>query len=332
MAFGATITGLGAYVPSQRLTNADLAKRVDTDDHWIVTRTGIRERRIVDASEGTMHLAARAGREALAHAGIEPEDLDLIIVATTTPDLGFPPTAALVQGKLGAKNAAAFDINAVCSGFLQAYITAAQFIQAGAYQRILVIGAETLSRIVDYNDRSTCILFGDGAGAAVVERSDARYGLLDWVMYADGTGAPLVYCPRPDTPPATLQAIGGEPDPTIKQHGRAVFKVAVNGMTESVQLLLDRNGLSPEDIRVIVPHQANIRIMNAVAERLGLKQSQVATCIAEYGNTSAATIPLALHKWYHTEGLKPGDLVVFTAFAAGLLWGAALLRWGGGNG
>lgn len=329
MAFGATISGLGAYVPGRRLTNEELSQMVETNDAWIVTRTGIRERRIVDPSEGTLHLASRAGREALAHAGIEPEELDLIIVATATPDLTFPPTAALVQGKLGASRASAFDMNAVCSGFLQAYIMGAQFVQTGAYERVLVIGAETLSRIVDYKDRSTCILFGDGAGAAVLTRSDPRLGLLDFTMRADGTQAGLVYCPRPDTPAATLRAIGGLPEPTIKQDGQAVFKVAVTGMTEAVKGLLDRNGLTPSDLRVLVPHQANIRIMNAIAERLGIHESQVASCIAEYGNTSAATIPLALHKWYHTEGLKQGDLVMLTAFAGGLLWGAALLRWGG---
>ena len=328
MPFNATITGLGAYVPERRLTNADLERMVDTSGEWIVTRTGIRERRIADPAEGTSHLAKRAAREAIAQAGIEPEELDLIIVATSTPDLTFPPTAALVQGGLGAKRAAAFDLNAVCSGFLQAYVTAAQFIQTGAYRHVLGIGAETLSRIVDYEDRSTCILFGDGAGAAVLSRTSEDVGLIDFVLHADGTRAGLVYCPSPTSPEATLKSIGGIAKPTIRQDGRAVFKFAVNGMSESVLTLLERNGLRSEDVRLLVPHQANLRIMTAVAERVGVPVERTANCIAEYGNTSAATIPLALHKWFHTEGLQKGDLVVFTAFASGFLWGAALLRWG----
>lgn len=328
MAFRATIAGVGAYVPERRLTNEDLERMVDTSDGWIVTRTGIRERRIADPAEGTSHLAARAGREALAHAGLEPEELDLVIVATSTPDLTFPPTAALVQSNLGARRASAFDVNAVCSGFLQAYIVGAQFIASGAYRHVLVIGAETLSRIVDYTDRTTCILFGDGAGAVVLSRATGGNGLIDFVMQADGTHAGLVYAPHHNTPAATLKAIGGRPEPSIKQDGKAVFKFAVNGMTEAVSTLMARHGLGPEDVRVLVPHQANLRIMTAVAERLGLPSTRVATCIEEYGNTSAATIPLALHKWYHTEGLNPGDVVIFTAFASGFLWGAALLRWG----
>lgn len=328
MPFNATITGLGAYVPERKLTNNDLAQMVETNDAWIVTRTGIRERRIADPDEGTSHLAKRAAREALAHAGIEPEEVDLIVVATTTPDLTFPPTAALVQGRLGAKNAAAFDINAVCSGFLQAYITGAQFIQTGAYRHVLVIGAETLSRIVDYTDRSTCILFGDGAGAMVLSQATGPAGLIDFTMHADGTNPGLVHCPSPTSPASTLRLIGGLPSSTIKQDGRAVFKFAVNGMSGSVNTLLQRNGLTPKDVKLLVPHQANLRIMTAVAERVGIPETRVANCIEEYGNTSAATIPLALHKWYHTEGLRTGDLVVLTAFASGFLWGAALLRWG----
>lgn len=328
MGGGAIITGLGMHVPDNVLTNEDLEQIVDTNDEWIVTRTGIRERRIVDKHEGTSHLAVRAGEEALQHANVAAEDIDLIIVATSTSDLTFPPTAALVQGALQATHAAAFDINAVCSGFLQAYITGAQFIQSGAYERVLIIGAETLSRIVDYEDRSTCILFGDGAGAAVLQRGPEHLGLLDFTMHARGDKAGLVYAPRHNSPQLTLQSIGASPEPTIKQDGQAVFKMAVTGMVSSIKMLLERHSLQSDDIRLLVPHQANLRIMKAVARGIGMDEQRVANCIARYGNTSAATIPLALHTWYHTEGLEEGDFVLFTAFASGLLWGAALLRWG----
>lgn len=329
MPYGVAITGLGAYVPERRLTNDDLSKMVETNDEWIVTRTGIRERRVVNPDEGTSHLATRAAKEALEHAGIGPEELDLIIVATTTPDLTFPPTACLVQSNLGAKKANAFDMNAVCSGFLNALVTASQFLQGGAYRHVLVIGADTLTRVVDYTDRTTCILFGDGAGAAVLSRTDEPgEGLVDFTLTADGDKAGLVYCPKPASPAKTLEHIGADAKPYIHQDGRAVFRVAVQGMAEAVTTLLDRQNLSPDDVRVLVPHQANARIMDALAERLGIPSERVANCIAEYGNTSAATIPLALHKWYHTEGLKAGDHVMFTAFAGGLLWGAALWRWG----
>lgn len=329
MQYGVAITGLGAHVPERRLTNDDLSKMVETNDEWIVTRTGIRERRVIAPDEGTSHLATRAAQEALEHAGLDPEELDLILVATTTPDLTFPPTACLVQSNLGAKRANAFDMNAVCSGFLNALVTGAQFLLGGAYRHVLVIGADTLTRVVDYTDRTTCILFGDGAGAAVLSRTDKPgEGLIDFTLAADGDKAGLVYCPKPSSPAKTLEQIGADPKPYIHQDGRAVFKVAVQGMADAVTTLLERQGLTAHDLRVIVPHQANSRIMDALAERLGIPPERVANCIAEYGNTSAATIPLALHKWYHTQGLKAGDNVMFTAFAGGLIWGAALWRWG----
>lgn len=329
MPYGVSITGLGACAPERRLTNDDLSRMVDTNDKWIVTRTGIRERRVADPDEGTSHLATRAAEEALEDAGITPEDVDLIIVATTTPDLTFPPAACLVQGNLGAKRANAFDINAVCSGFLSALVVGSQFIQNGAYQHVLVIGAETLTRIVDYTDRTTCILFGDGAGAAVLSRAaECSVGLVDFTLAADGAKAGLACCPGPSPPVKTLAQIGADAKPYIQQDGRAVFRLAVQGMTDAVKTLLDRQGLSPDDLRVIVPHQANARIMEALADRLGISPERVASCIAEYGNTSAATIPLALHTWRHTESLSAGDYVMFTAFAGGLLWGAALWRWG----
>ncbi len=328
MRYGATITGVGAYVPEQRLTNDDLAKLVDTDDEWIRTRTGIRERRVAAPAEGTSHLAARAAREALDHAGLRPEEIGLILVATCTPDMVFPPTACLVQAQLGAVNANAFDVNAVCSGFLNALVTGAQFVQGGAYQHVLVIGAETLTRVVNYQDRNTCVLFGDGAGAVVLSRTTPDYGLLDFTLSANGELAGLLYCPSPITPAATREALAAHSEPYIWQNGKAVFKVAVNGMAGAVETLLQRQALSASQLRLLVPHQANRRIMGALADQLGLSTNQVASCIEEYGNTSAATIPLALHKSVHTSELSQGDLIMFTAFAGGLLWGAALLRWG----
>jgi 3-oxoacyl-[acyl-carrier-protein] synthase-3 len=327
--WGATISGVGGYVPERRLTNADLAHMVETTDEWITTRTGIRERRVIEAEEGSSHLATRAAREAIAHAGLHPSDIDLIIVATSTPDLAFPGVACLVQGALEAPGANAFDLNAVCVGFLSALVTGAQFVKNGVYRHALIIGVETLTRIVDYQDRSTCILFGDGAGAVVLSRTSPDYGLLDFTLHADGSQAGAAYCPRPDSPSATLEAMGARSAPYIWQNGKAIFKVAVNWMGDAVSTVLERQGLGVDDLRVLVPHQANQRIMAALAERLEIPQTKVASCIADYGNTSAATIPLALHKWVHTEGLAPGDRVMLCAFASGLHWGAALLRWGG---
>lgn len=327
MLYGAAITGVGAYLPEQRLTNEDLSCMVETNDHWIVSRTGIRERRIAPKDEGTSHLATRAAREAIAHAGLTPEAIDLIIVATSTPDMTFPPTACLVQAAIGATRANAFDLNGVCAGFLNAMITGAQFVQTGACRHVLVIGAETFSRLMNYEDRNTCVLFGDGAGAAVLSRTDAGSGLLDFVLQADGTGGNLIYCPSPGTPSQTLEALGASVDPYFYQNGKAVFKVAVNNMAEAVEQVLQRQGLTAADVTVLVPHQANQRIMGAIADRLQIGPERIANCIAEYGNTSAASIPLALHKWVHGEGLKAGDLVMFCAFGGGLMWGAALMRW-----
>lgn len=326
---GATITGIGINVPERRLTNADLERLVDTSDEWIITRTGIRERRLVAEGEGTSHLATRAARAALEDAGLEPEEVGLIIVATSTGDMTFPGVATLVQGALGATGANVFDLNAVCAGFLSALITATQFIENGVYEHALVIGAETLSSIVDYEDRSTAILFGDGAGAVVLSRAERGYGLVDFTMHADGSQANAAFCPRVGSPEATLEALEASAKPYIWQNGRAIFRVAVNWMGDAVRTLLERGELDASDLRVLVPHQANERIMSALAERLGVPGERVASCIEDYGNTSAATIPLALHRWVEDEGLEEGDLVMLCAFASGLHWGAGLLRWGG---
>lgn len=325
---GAYITGVGAYLPERRLTNEDLSRIVETDDTWILTRTGIRERRIVAEGQGTVDLATCAATEALGRAEIDPTDLDLIVVATSTPDLTFPPTACMVQSNLGAVNANAFDLNGVCSGFLNALVTGAQFIQASSFRHVLVVGAEVLSRIVNYQDRSTCILFGDGAGAVVLSRGEPGTGMLGFHLQADGDRANLAYCPHAASPTGTLERHGMGSAPYIWQDGRAVFKVAVTRMAESVETLLRQHGLSADDVRVVIPHQANQRITDALSDRLRIPRQKVATCIEKYGNTSAASIPLALHKWLHTEGLADGDLVMFCAFAGGLLWGASLFRWG----
>lgn len=327
MRYGAAITGVGAYVPDTVLTNEELSRMVETDDDWIVTRTGIHQRHIAAPGEGSSHLATRAAGEALARAGLAPGDLDLILVATCTPDMVFPSTAALVQGSLGASRAGAMDLNAACAGFIYALVTGAQFIENGACRHVLVVGAETFSRLLDYADRTTCILFGDGAGAVVLSRRDEGMGMLDFSLQADGTRGGMVHCPAPGSPRETLEALGASAAPHFRQDGRAVFRLAVGAMADAVQSLLERQGLGVADLRLLVPHQANRRIMGAVAERIGLPEERVATCIAECGNTSAASIPLALHRWLATGSLEEGDLVMFCGFGGGLVWGSALFRW-----
>lgn len=323
----AGILGLGTHVPGKRLKNPELEALVETTDDWIRTRTGINERRIAARGEGTSDLAALAARSALADAEIGADEIDLIVVATSTPDLLFPPTAALVQRQIKAERAAAFDLNGVCAGFLYGMVTGSQFIASGTYRHVLVIGADVLSRHVDYSDRNTCILFGDGAGAVVLGPVPSGYGLLDFDLHADGGLAQLAVLPHQRSPFGVLEDLGVSQSPYIQQDGRAVFKVAVQRMAESAQTVLDRLGLRMEDLAVLVPHQANGRIMSALAERLGLPSDQVASCIADLGNTSAATIPLALSSWRQGKGLSRGDLILFTAFAGGLLWGAGVIRW-----
>lgn len=309
------IAGLGSALPQKILTNDELAKTVDTTHDWIVKRTGITQRHVAGANEKTSDLALRAAQKALQHAKIGVEEIDAVILATTTPDETFPSTATRVQAQLGMKRGFAFDIQAVCSGFLYALSTADQFIRSGKIKTALVIGAETMSRIVDWTDRGTCVLFGDGAGAVVLraEKSEGKAsdrGILDSQLFSDGNMHDLLYA-----------EIGGK----IKMEGREVFRHAVDEMAKVVHTILDANNLKPSDVAYLVPHQANRRIIEATSEKLGLPMDKVVVTVDKHGNTSAASIPLALAEAH--SRFKPGDLIVLEALGGGFTWGAVLLRW-----
>ncbi len=324
-----SIIGTGAHVPETIITNADLEKLVDTNDEWIRSRTGIRERRRLAPGETVTELAIQAARKAIASAGIDALEIDLIVAASITADLVFPPLACMVQRGVGAANAAAFDTNAVCAGFLFAMVQGAQFLQTGAYKTALIIAAEGITRYVDYSDRNSCILFGDGAGAAVLRGSQGgaeRTGLIDFDLGSDGSRVDVALCPRPTAPKEWLDTLTAreEVTPYIWQDGRAMFKAAVNGMTDSIKRIMARQGLGPDEITHLIPHQANLRIIEAIGERVGIPNERVALCLEEYGNTSAASMGITLDKWMRQGRIKPGDLAMFTAFAGGLSWGSAL--------
>ncbi|HHV93146.1 MAG TPA: ketoacyl-ACP synthase III [Firmicutes bacterium] len=324
----AGIWGTGSAVPERILTNADLEKMVDTSDEWITTRTGIKERRIADEGQATSDLAAAAGRRALDAAGVAPEELDLIIVATVTPDMMFPATACLVQMKLGAINAATFDLSAGCSGFVYALDVAARCVASGGYDRVLVIGAEVLSRITDWTDRSTCVLFGDGAGAAVVGPVSEGRGLLSSDLGAEGAQGHLLTLPAGGSLlPASLETVQ-ERKHYICMQGNDVFKFAVRIMEETTLKSLQKCGLGPKDIDVYIPHQANIRIIDAAIKRLGIPREKVLINVQWYGNTSAASVPIALNEAQAAGMIKDDDVVVLVGFGAGLTWASAVLRWG----
>ncbi|PWI57206.1 hypothetical protein BM613_09860 [Sulfoacidibacillus thermotolerans] len=313
------------------MTNADMEKLVDTNDEWIFTRTGIRERRRLKDDQPVADIAAQAAKKAIESAGIDPAEIDLIIAASITADLVFPPLACMVQREIGANRAAAFDTNAVCAGFLFALVQGSQFLQTGAYKTALIVAAEGLTRYVDYTDRNSCILFGDGAGAAILRATPhqgERKGLIDFDLGSDGTRVNVAICPRPTAPKAWLDTLTDreEVTPYIWQDGRAMFKAAVNGMSESVKRILTRQALSPEQIDWLVPHQANLRIIEAVSERVGVPIERAALCLEEYGNTSAASMAIALDKWMRLGHIKAGNRIVFTAFAGGLSWGSALFQ------
>jgi 3-oxoacyl-[acyl-carrier-protein] synthase III len=323
----AAITAVAAYVPDRVLTNAELSQRLDTSDDWIVTRTGIRERRIGAPGETTSMMGAHAVRRLIAGRGPRPEDIDAIIVATVTPDMLFPATACLIQDQLGLTRAWGFDLSAACSGFLYAMTAGAQLVASGVHQRVVVVGADLMSSIIDPLDRTTAVLFGDGAGAALLEGAEPDYGILDFYHRVDGSGRDDLLMPAGGSllPPSIATVTARQH--FLKQNGRAVFKFAVTTMVESVQMILRRNGLTPSDLAMVIPHQANQRILDATAERLGLPHERVASVLSRYGNTTGATLPLALDDVIKCGRIQRGDLVVFTAVGAGLTSGATLVRW-----
>jgi 3-oxoacyl-[acyl-carrier-protein] synthase III len=324
------ISALGTYVPPRLLTNADLEKMVDTNNEWIMSRVGIKERHIAEKGVGTSDLAAEAARRALAQRGIEASELDAIIVATVTPDMMFPATACLVQDKIGATKVWGFDLQAGCSQFVYALQVGAQFVQTGAHKKVMVIGADVMSSIIDYTDRATCVLFGDGAGAVIVEpatEDDGDVGLLDFMHEVDGSGGCSLYMPGGGSLNPSSHETVDKKMHFVHQDGAAVFKFAVRKMSEACVDILKRNHLTGDDIDLMIPHQANLRIINATAERLKLPPEKVVINIERYGNTTGATIPLAMHTAIEEGRLKKGDLVLLAAVGAGFTVGTTLLRW-----
>jgi 3-oxoacyl-[acyl-carrier-protein] synthase-3 len=325
----ARITALGLYVPERVMTNADFEKIVDTSDEWIRTRTGIQERHVVEPGTPTSELALRAARDALARRGVEPGEVDLIIVATVTPDMIFPATACLIQDKLKAAHAWGFDVSGACSGFLYALTMGAQFIETGAHKKVLVIGADVMTSILNYQDRATCVLFGDGAGAVLLEPGEDGSGILDFQHEVDGSGGCYLYMPAGGSAhPASHETVDKKMH-TVHQEGQQVFKYAVRKFPEASRRVLERNGLTVDQVDLFVAHQANARIIDAARERLGLPESKVVKNIHKYGNTTAATIPLALGTALDEKRLHRGDLVLLAAVGAGFTVGSVLLRWSG---
>nr|WP_212775145.1 beta-ketoacyl-ACP synthase III [Polycladomyces abyssicola] len=321
------ILGTGAHLPEKVLTNFDLEKMVDTSDEWIVSRTGIRERRIAADNEASSDLAVEAGRKALEAAGITPDQLDLIIVATVTPDMMFPATACLVQDRLGASKAATFDLSAACTGFLYGITTAAQFIANGIYRYALVIGVDCLSKIINWEDRNTCVLFGDGAGAVVLGPVEEGYGFLSFDLGADGSGGNLLLQPAGGSRiPATVESVEKKLH-TISMTGGEVFKFAVRVMGNAAEEALKKVGMTKDDIDFLVPHQANIRIIDAAVKRFGLSEDKVIVNLDRYGNMSSASIPVALDEAVREGRIREGDTLVLVGFGGGLTWGAAVLKW-----
>jgi 3-oxoacyl-[acyl-carrier-protein] synthase III len=325
----AAITALGIHVPERVVTNADLERIVDTSDEWIRTRTGIRQRHVVEKGTPTSVIAALAAEDALRRRGIGPDEIDLIVVATVTPDMLFPATACLVQERIGAKNAWGFDVSAACSGFVYALTVGAQFVVSGAHRKVLVIGADVMTSILDYTDRTTCVLFGDAAGAVLLEPREDGTGIFDYAHEVDGSGAPYLNMPAGGSLcPASHETVDKRLH-AIKQQGQHVFKYAVRKFADQSEKILLRNDLTGTDVDLFVAHQANIRIIEAAQHRMGLPESKVVKNIDRYGNTTAATIPLALGTALDEKRLKTGDLVLLAAVGAGFTVGTVLLRWSG---
>ena len=321
------IIGVGSYLPERVLTNADLEQMVDTDNEWIVARTGIRQRHIAGEDESTSDLALKAAEEALRAAGMRAAEIDLVIVATTTPDYPFPSTAALLQGRLGAVRAAAFDLQAVCTGFVYALATADQYIRSGMYTKVLVVGAEVLSRLVDWKDRTTCVLFGDGAGAVVLTADNGQNGILSSHLYADGNQYDLLYVPGGGSKlPVSHELLDNRLN-YVRMKGNEVFRVAVTALESAAIEAIKAGGFDREEIDLFIPHQANIRILNATAKRLGLPPERVVITVDRHGNTSSASIPLALYRAINDGRINSGDIILSSAFGGGFTWGSILMRW-----
>lgn len=323
----ATITGIGGYVPEYRLTNDELSRMVDTNDEWIMTRIGIKERRILkEKGKGSSELGTEAVNQLLEKTGTSPDEIDLLICPTVTPDMQFPATANIISDKTGIRNAFSYDLNAGCSGFLYALSTASKFIESGRYKKAIVVGAEKMSSIVDYQDRATCPIFGDGAGAVLLEPTEENYGILDEIMQVDGSGRVHLHQKAGGSvKPATHQTVDSR-EHYIYQEGQQVFKAAVAKMADVSVEIMERNGVAPEDLNWLIPHQANMRIIEATARRMGIKREQVMINIQRYGNTTAATLPLCLWEW--EEKLNKGDNLIFATFGAGFTWGSIYMRWG----
>jgi 3-oxoacyl-[acyl-carrier-protein] synthase III len=322
----AAITSVGGYVPDDKLTNFDLEKMVDTNDEWIRTRTGVEERRILKGeSMGTSEMVVPAVKQLCEKRGIHPEEIDCLILATVTPDMVFPATANIICDKLGAKNAWGFDLAAACSGFIYALTVGTTLIESGRYKKVVVAGADKMSAIVDYSDRATCIIFGDGAGAVLLEPNEEGFGVLDSILRSDGSGCHYLHMKAGGSlKPASIETVVAK-EHFIYQEGQPVFKFAVKGMADVSAELLERNNLTGDDIAWLVPHQANKRIIDATANRMGLSHDKVMLNIQRYGNTTAATIPLCLWDWKHE--INKGDLLVLAAFGGGFTWGATLIKW-----
>ena len=323
----ASITAVGGYVPEDKLTNFDLEKMVDTNDEWIRTRTGIEERRILkEPGKGSSDMAVPAVLEILKKKNLSPLDIDCIICATVTPDMAFPATANIICDKIGATNAWGYDMSAACSGFLYALTTGAMYIESGRFKKVIVVGVDKMSAIIDYTDRATCIIFGDGAGAVLLEPATDGSGVLDSILRSDGSGRHYLHMKAGGSvKPATVETVMAR-EHFAYQEGQAVFKFAVKGMADVSAELLERNGLTGDDISWLVPHQANLRIIDATANRMGLPKEKVMINIQKYGNTTAATLPLCLWDW--EKQLKKGDNIVLAAFGGGFTWGATWVKWG----